>query len=270
MEVSALTLRVLLLFFPGVLCAMLVDALTVHRERSSTQFLTNAFVLGLTSYLVLYVGRWACAGLSDVLGLPPPLPVTFVDALLSETVRIAWGEIVMAAGIALVLGLVLSASVNHQLLHRAARRLRITRKRGSLDLWSYALGSPDANWILVRDLQFAFTYFGWLEEFSETGETAELWLRDVQVFDSGTATKLYDSDGVYLSRDPRTLVIEIIPPHGNPGAAHEREAARSRPEKHAEPDGTESESANASARLRPRSAHAAAGRKARRKRKQRA
>lgn len=32
MELSAFTLRIVLLFFPGVLCALLVDALIAHRE----------------------------------------------------------------------------------------------------------------------------------------------------------------------------------------------------------------------------------------------
>ncbi|HEY0024198.1 MAG TPA: hypothetical protein VGB24_14880 [Longimicrobium sp.] len=45
MELSAFTLRIVLLFFPGVLCALLVDALIAHRERTPAQFLTNAFVL---------------------------------------------------------------------------------------------------------------------------------------------------------------------------------------------------------------------------------
>jgi hypothetical protein len=270
MEVSALTLRVLLLFFPGVLCAMLVDALTVHRQRDSAQLLTHAFVLGLTSYLLLYLGQWGCAGAADVLGLPPPRPVTFVDALLNDKIRISWGEIVLAAWVAFLQGLVISACVNNQLLHRLARRLRITRKRGSLDLWSYVLGSPRANWLLVRDLQYAFTYFGWLEEFSETAEAAELWLRDVEVFDSNTAAKLYGADGLYLSRDPRTLVIEIIPAHETTGAADERKDGRADEGKHPRPDGTQSQSADAAAGLRSRTAQAAGPDKARRKRKQRA
>lgn len=269
MEVSALTLRVLLLFFPGVLCAMLVDALTVHRQRDSAQFLTHAFVLGLASYLLLYVGQWACAGAADVLGLPPPRPVTFVDALLNDNIRISWGEIVLAAGIAFLQGLGISASVNNQVLHRMARRLRITRKRGSLDLWSYVLGSPDANWVLVRDLQFAFTYFGWLEEFSETAQTAELWLRDVEVFDSNTATKLYDTDALYLTRDPRTLVIEIIPADETTGAADEREDGRAKGE-HARQDGTQSQPAHAAAGFHARPAEAPGRSKTSRKRKQRA
>lgn len=269
MELSALTVRVLLLFFPGVLCALLVDALTVHRERSSSQFLTHSFVLGLTSYLVLYTGQWACAGVAGHLGLSPPMPVTFIDALLNEKRRIASGEIVLAGGISIVLGLLISAAINNQFLHRATRRLRITRKRGSLDLWSYVMGSPQVNWIIARDLQHGFTYFGWLQEFSETADMAELWLRNVAVYHSDSGTKLYESDGLYFGRDPRSLVIEIVPTGRRAGAPDEREDVRARQGEHAEQDGPQPESDHAAAGLRSRAADAPAGDRTRRKRKQR-
>jgi hypothetical protein len=270
MEVSALTLRVLLLFFPGVLCAMLVDALTVHRERTAAEFLTHSFVLGLTSHLLLYTGQWTCEGVAEVLGLPPPLPVTFFNALLNDTLRIAWGEIVLTAGIAAMLGLLVSGGINNQVLHRGARHLRITRKRGSLDVWSYVLGSSDVNWIIARDLQHGFTYFGWLEEFSETAEIAELWLRDVAVYESSSGTKLYESDGLYFSRDPRSLVIEIVPADQHSGAADGREAVRADEREHAGQDGAESQSKNSAAGLRSRPAKAAARNQRRRRREQRA
>jgi hypothetical protein len=35
MEFSVLTLRVVLLFFPGVLCALVVYELTIQRERTT-------------------------------------------------------------------------------------------------------------------------------------------------------------------------------------------------------------------------------------------
>jgi hypothetical protein len=269
MELSALTLRVLLLFFPGVLCAMLVDALTVHRARTPAQFLTNSFVLGLTSYLLLYVGQWACALTAGFLSLRPPSTVTFLDALLNEKVRIASWEVVISGGISILLGLLVSAGINNQLLHRASRRLRITRKRGSLDLWSYVMGSPQVNWIIARDLQHGFTYFGWLQEFSETADMAELWLRNVAVYHSDSGTKLYESDGLYFGRDPRSLVIEIVPADRRTGASDERKDVRASQRKHAGQDGSQPQSDYAAAGLRSCPAEAPTGDRTRRKRKQR-
>jgi hypothetical protein len=222
MELSALTLRVLLLFFPGVLCAMLVDALTVHRERTPAQFLTNSFVLGLTSYLLLYTSQWICAGLADVLRLRPPLPVTFIDALLNEQISIVWGEIVLAAVVASGLGITVSTFINHKLLHRAARKLRITRKRGGLDVWGIFFDLPEANWILARDLQHGLTYYGWVQAFSETSDRAEVLLRDAAVVQSSTGTKLYDSGMLYFAQDVRALSIEIVSPPAEHGVGNGR------------------------------------------------
>jgi hypothetical protein len=188
MEVSALTLRVLLLFFPGVLCAMLVDALTVHRERTAAQFLTHSFVLGLTSYL-----------------------------LLNDKLRIAWGEIVLAGVFAVGLGAALSAGINHKILYRVGRTLKITRRRGGLDIWGILFDSPRTNWIIARDLEHGLTYFGWLEAYSETNERAELLLSDVAVAESSTGTKLYDSGMLYFAQDAQSLSIEIVSPPADQG-----------------------------------------------------
>ena len=240
MEVSALTLRVLLLFFPGVLCAMLVDALTVHRERTAAQFLTHSFVLDLSSYLLLYAGRWTCAGLADALGLPPPLPVTFIDALLNDKRRIAWGEIILSAGTAVPLGMSVAAGINHKLLYRLGRALHITRRRGSPDLWSYVFDSGQTTWISVRDLEHGFTYFGWVQEYSETVDLAELWLRNVTVYTSATGTKLYEANALYLSQDPRSITIEVLPKELRTGAENEREGLRAVDAKQVQPKRTQS------------------------------
>jgi hypothetical protein len=222
MEVSALTLRVLLLFFPGVLCAMLVDALTVHRERTPAQFLTNSFVLGLTSYLLLYLGQWLCAGVADVLNLRPPLPVTFIAALLNDRIPIVWGEIILAAGTAVVLGITVSAGLNHKLLHRGAKKLRITRRWGGLDVWGILFDSPQTNWVIARDLQHGIAYFGWLEAFSETSANAEVLLSDVAVVESATGTKLYECDMLYFAQDVRALSVEIVASTPQIGVRHGR------------------------------------------------
>jgi hypothetical protein len=208
MELSTLTVRVLLLFFPGVICAMLVDTLTVHRERTSAQLLTHSFVLGLGSYLSLNVLRSGGFWIARLTGSPRPLPVTFFDALTDEKLRISWGEIALATLVAVILGIGVSAAINHRLVHEVANSLKVSRKFGDLDVWGLLFNSPDLGWVTVRDLGYDLTYEGWVDAFSDTSASAELLLRDVRVFRSSSGAQLYETSRVYLARPSDTLVIE--------------------------------------------------------------
>lgn len=211
MELSSVTIRVLLLFFPGVLCALVVDALTVHRERTPVQFLTHAFALGMGSYLSLALVRDAMAGVAGWLRLRQPVDVTFFDTLVNDRVRIAWGEIALAAGVGAVLSCVMAAAVNRRLLMRFACRLKLTQKLGEPAVWSFLLNSERGKSLIVRDISQDTTYVGTVEAFSETPDNAELFLKEVEVFQNSSAMKLYDAAYVYLARDVRGLVIEPAP-----------------------------------------------------------
>ena len=208
MELSALTLRVLLLFFPGVLCALILHALTSHRERTTAQFLTSAFVLGVWTYLVLAVVRGVGARVMDAAGWWMPPRITFFDVLLSESTVISWGEIGSSAVLAMCLALVLAAARNHNLLHRIAERLRISRQFGETDVWGHFMNSPEVRWISVRDLTADRVYQGWLDAFSDSGAEPQLLLRDVEVYQNSTGTKLYERKRVYLAPNKHAVAIE--------------------------------------------------------------
>jgi hypothetical protein len=209
MELSSLTLRVLLLFFPGVLCAMLVDVLTRRRDDSPGRFLTSAFVLGIGSYLLLYGARELCALSAALLGLRPPLQMTFFTALVDERQRIAWGEIALAALIAIPLAGLVAAVVNHQLFGDLAKRLKIARGFGERDVWTWLFDSPDVRWVIVRDLANDLTFKGAVEAFSDTGERPELLLNKVTVYRNSSGAKLYETAKVYLSRPSEVLLLEL-------------------------------------------------------------
>lgn len=208
MELSALTLRVLLLFFPGVLCAMIVETLTPRREHTPATFLTESFVFGISTYLLLSgtgaVLSWIAIGFGS-----GPLPsVTFFQALVDPSQQILWGEIAASAGAGVVLAGLVAALQNYKVLHRTARRFHISSKFGELDVWSHFLASPDIGWILVRDLDADRTYEGWLEAYSDSGDDAQLLLRDVRIYESAAGAELYRTKRVYLGRDKHVLVIE--------------------------------------------------------------
>lgn len=55
MDISEFAFNLLLIFFPGIICAYMVDMFTNHRERTQFQFIINAFLLGFGSYLLFAV-----------------------------------------------------------------------------------------------------------------------------------------------------------------------------------------------------------------------
>lgn len=210
MELSVLTLRVVLLFFPGVLCALIVHALTIQRERTTPQFLTSAFVYGVSTYLLLATFREAYAFGAKVAGWKAPPRVTFFNVLTNEKARIAWGEIGLSVAVALLLALVMAVVLNNNVLHKAAERVGISRRFGEVDVWGYFFNSPQIRWVAVRDLATDTVYEGWVEAFSDTGAAPEVLLRDVTVKRNSTGTKLFDSKRVYLARDKVSLIIEQL------------------------------------------------------------
>ena len=74
--------------------------------------------------------------------------------------------------------------------------------------------------MVVRDLPEDLAYAGTVEVFSDTSSPAELLLKNVEVFQSSTLTKLYEAERVYLARDATKLVIEPArpPSRGGPDA----------------------------------------------------
>ncbi|MBV9109675.1 MAG: hypothetical protein JO306_09745 [Gemmatimonadetes bacterium] len=210
MELSSVTLRVLLLFFPGVVCAMFLDALTVHRERTPVEFLTHSFALGMGSYLALATARDLAAAAARTLRMREPLDVTFFDALLNDRVHIAWREIVVASIVGVVLTAAIAAILNRRVILRVARGLRVSRKTGGVDVWNFLFDSLTGQLVIVRDLSHDMTYFGVVEVFSETSQNAELLLRNVRVYENSTSKKLYTAERVYLARDLGALVVEPL------------------------------------------------------------
>jgi hypothetical protein len=108
MQISDLTLRVLLLFFPGVICCKLVDNLTVHKERSTAMFIVHSFILGISCYLLLYVLAWVLVKGNALIDRTLVFDIVFFDALTDSNTKLRWPEILMAAGLSFPFALVIS------------------------------------------------------------------------------------------------------------------------------------------------------------------
>ncbi|WP_417900464.1 DUF6338 family protein [Bacillus haimaensis] len=209
MQFSELTVRLLLIFFPGIISAIIIDNLTIHRGRELKVFLLNAFILGLASYFILFIWISINNWIVKLRGLEPTWKVNFLDSLIDKTSNIDIKEVLIATMISFLLGLLISAAINYKILHRFAKKIKITKKFGQLDVWSYTFDSPDIGWVIVRDLDQDLMYQGWVEAFSDTHEINELLLRDVNVYRNSTAEELYFMQGLYITRDLNNIIIEF-------------------------------------------------------------
>ena len=208
MQITRLTMTLLVLFFPGIVCTMLYDALTVHKERKGGGFFILAFVFGMLCYSVLLALKILLLGLS-VGCLPITIELSFTSALSSARPRVDFLETTAATLLALPVALALSYAHTHKWLHKAARRFRISYKFGELGVWELAFASTMPEWILVQDFGNDRAYSGWVRAFSDTVDDNELLLRDVRVYRLSTGRELYRRGAIYLSRPSRDVITEF-------------------------------------------------------------
>lgn len=204
MQGSELAVRLLLLFFPGVICAYIVDTFTIHRPRTQFQFLLNSLVFGLASYFIY----WALLRTIALLGGDPP-GLIFLRALTDGQTPVAFREVAYATVAAGALGLMVTVASSRKIHFRIARGLGITKKFGELDVWGFVFNSPQVEWATIRDHSRNLAYDGWVQLFSDDSTNAELLLRDVQVYKNDSGEKLYGVASLYLSLTRDSISIEF-------------------------------------------------------------
>lgn len=217
MNITELTLRLLLLFFPGIICFYVVDALIVHRERQTYQVFLFSYVYGLLSYCVfatfhlIYVTIIGATINRETGSIQFPIPgaISFSRSLTDPNVTLDFLEITFVTVVAIAVGFCIAYAVNHKWLYKAAKRFNVTKKFGDLDVWSFAFNTDEVRWATVRDLTHNFMFTGYVRAFSDVEESAELILTDVIAYNETTGAELYRADRLYLSRKKDDLTIEF-------------------------------------------------------------
>ncbi len=205
MNVYEFAFKMLLLFFPGILCAYIADGLTIHRPREAKFFVLQSFVCGIFAYFIYWSGLkiinhlWNNSVAADVL---------FLRSLTNSNLPFSYREIAIVSVIAIILGAFISFLANYKVLNKCARRIGLTKKFGELDVWGYMLNIKGTVWVTVRDHKNNLIYDGWVQAFSDDSKDAELLLRDVSIYKNDSGERLYQVGAVYLSRKREDISIE--------------------------------------------------------------
>lgn len=205
MNISEFASSLLFIFFPGIICAYMIDMFTNHSERTQFQFVLNSFLLGFGSYLIYTIFIYLCA--------PTEMEkISFLHYLSGGKVEISLKEIIIVCFVSICLGIVIIVTATHKWHFRVFQYLRITNKFGEQDVWGFLMNSPQAGWVTVRDIENNVMYDGWIKAFSDNSREAELLLESVNVYKNSTGEYLYNVSVQYLSLSRGKISVEVRSP----------------------------------------------------------
>jgi hypothetical protein len=210
MEISALTLKLIILLTPGILATTIYKRLTIrHKEQSDFMFVVISIMFGMFSYLILQIINYLISLAKNICSKTIEeyeTIKTFSD--LSNGNSIPYSEVIWACIISIILGFLISKLDHSKLINTFARKWNISNKYGDENLYSYFLNSPDVNWVYVMLIENSLTYLGLVESFSETIENKEIVLNQVTVYDYPDSKKMYKIERIYLVFPKDKVIIE--------------------------------------------------------------
>ena len=205
MEISQLTLKLIILLIPGGLGAIILERLTVHKPWTSFRFILNSIIIGFCSYGILQI-------LSFWFNTKGNTSLVIWNSL-DEKAPIPYNEVMFAILIGIALGLLITMADNAKWLNKLARKYKISYKYGDENLYSHFLYAKDTQFVYVRHMKHKFTYAGCVQSYSENEELREIVLSKVKVYSYQESELLYETDKVYLSFLKDDVIIEHAKVH---------------------------------------------------------
>lgn len=209
-----LAITVAIVLLPGILAAAIADKITSHSPRwNSFKYGMYSFVFGIICYIALSILIWLASYFQWFVDLVPQtiggLSVWSFVSDRNSNIEIL--EILAATALSPFVAFSAAFAVNHKLFNRMASTIRVSRKYGDENLYSFYLNSGDIDWVYVRDQKKGITYEGRVLSFSENDNMQELVLVNVKVYNYEDSAELYSVPSIYLSNTDRSFTIESVP-----------------------------------------------------------
>lgn len=201
---TALIVSLALIVLPGLIWAHLDRKFASGARSENWFFVGRAFVFGLTSYTATY-------GVYGLLGWPFEVEELTRGSQGTGLSQQAIDEIVVALTLTVPLSVIWLMAKNRKWVPRALRWLGATNKYGDEDLWAYLMNSdePAVRFVNVRDFANKVVYSGYTQFWSEEGDTREIVLTEVIMYNSDTGQELQKMAHVYLARPKDQITLEF-------------------------------------------------------------
>lgn len=201
MEITDFTMKLLILFIPGILGALLIEIMTIPKNKEWKRYLLYSYLISVISYSFY----WIIVKES-----------TFFSTLLISKGELNVYEIIWSSIIALIISTLISIIINKKLFYRLAIKLNLTDKFGNDDVWETTHNiTPNKNcvhWVVIRNIESNLIYEGQILLYSDSDTKREITLEFVRIYrdNAGEVKLIEEKDLVYLDLSTvNNLTIEI-------------------------------------------------------------
>lgn len=195
MSISVFTIKILMLFLPGIIAFIILDTMTTHKRASIIHWFVYSALLGLLTYGIMGFFNQK---------------IYFWKNLMLENPVIEYSEIVWAIVIAVIIGIILSYVFRSGILYRFCCIIGITTKHGFANSFDYMMFLYSPRYIAVTDWEKRIKVVGELVASSDVSDDKnELIIQNATVFQLDDLDNRYDVQVFYLSQSAEKVTIEI-------------------------------------------------------------
>lgn len=199
MELSPFVLRVAAVALPGLAAWFVYRRLRGPSKCASWEQFAVVFLFSAVSYATYAV----------IASMWGPTPISVLQSLEDPATPLNWAEIGIVTLLSVPIAFIASGIHRFKTFNKIGQLARVTHRYGDEDVWEFFFNLQDFEWVFVRDHKLNLVYYGYPKLFSESDHERELLLTDVQVFDNGTGTYLYECELLYACRCQHDLTVEV-------------------------------------------------------------
>jgi hypothetical protein len=188
---NAAALGIFLVLLPGFTAAYLVQLLAARKKQSEFDKIVEALIFSLLLYLITL--RFFNYSL--------PIKWELVDKTNPNNyqITIVWQHLFALACLAIILGAIYAASINHNWLTAPFRWFKISERSARSSVWNDVF--PDIKGFVQVEFSDGRSIIGWVRKWSDDDEAQELFLEEAAwIDDEGNELSIH-GPGILLTKN---------------------------------------------------------------------
>ena len=190
---------ILLFLLPGFISSLMLRQITVRAKHTDFEKVVEALVFSFLIYLL------------SVPLFGNTLPVSWRLTPDGYTIRLHWLQLVVLLAEAVGISCCYGAAVQHDLLHKLLRQLKMTEKTSRTSIWNDVLQDIKNTYLMV-ELRDGRRIAGYLTYYSDEAEDSSLFLEDAAWLREDGEQVTVDGAGILITKEAGVSTISFLDP----------------------------------------------------------